>query len=350
MRAAAVAFHQPATVDPFEVDGLDDAELDELPFGVVCLDASGTILRYNLAEARMARLDRHSVIGRTFFGEVARCTDVPEFRGRFDAMVQGTTEEPLQRFDFLFDFKFGAQEVEVEMLRAPASERFYLLVHRRRFRSARENLAPDFPAPLQSELVERDGGERGVLRDDHEQRVVHAPYALFSSLLRTCQRVAPETWGIFCREWGVQWGRRLAVELEMASLEATELSLKERAMGEVADALSARLRDQGWGELSLDLSDAPTGLFRLELHESTIAAAARSLQGRACHLVAGMLSAVFSNLADRRLHVEELRCRAQGHAHCEFVVVGSTRKDRVAALAEEGASFHEVIDALGRGR
>ena len=345
----AVSFQQPATVDPFEVDGLDDAELDELPFGVVCLDREGTILRYNLAEARMARLDRHSVVGRTFFGEVARCTDVPAFRGRFEQLAQGTTEDPLLRFDFLFDFKFGAQEVDIEMLRVPATERFYLLVHRKAFQPAREGLDPSFPAPLQAELS-LEGGERGILRDDHAQRIVQAPYALFSSLLRTCQRVAPETWSIFCREWGVQWGRRMAVELEMISLEATGQSLEERPMTEVSELLAERLRQQGWGQLTLDLSDAASGAFRIELEESTIAAAARALEGRACHLVAGMLSAVFSSLAHRRLHVEELRCRAQGHAHCEMIVVGATRRDRVAQLAEAGTSFPEVLEALGRSR
>jgi len=348
MNRPAVDFRRPPTVDPFEVDHLDDAELDELPFGVVCMDAGGTILRYNLAEARIARLDRHSVIGRTFFGEVAPCTAVPEFKGRFDELVEGRTE-PLLRFDFLFDFKFGAQEVEIEMLRAAGTERFYILVHRKKFHPAREGLEPGFPAPLQSELDESDHSAK-VVRDDHQQRVVHAPYALFSSLLRTCQRVAPETWSIFCREWGVQWGRRLSVELETRSLESEEMALTDRPMQEVTEMLTAELATQGWGQLEVDLSDAAVGLFRLHLRESTVATAARALDGRACHLLAGMLSAVFTHLAERRLHVEELRCRAQGHDHCELVVVGATRREKIEQLAKEGASFHEVIDALARSR
>jgi len=349
MSQPAVGFEQPRTADPFEVDHLDDAELDELPFGVVCMDPEGTILRYNLAEARMARLDRNSVIGRSFFGQVAPCTAVPEFEGRFEKLVEGRTEEPLLRFDFLFDFKFGAQEVDIEMLRAPGTERFYILVYRKKFHSAREGLEPGFPAPLQSELDDLDSAVR-VLRDDHMQRVVHAPYALFSSLLRTCQRVAPETWSVFCREWGVQWGRRLSVELESKSLEESELSLVDRPMEEVAAMLATELRSQGWGQLELDFSDAATGLFRIDLEESTVATAARALDGRACHLIAGMLSAVFTHLAERRLHVEELRCRAQGHEHCEMVIVGATRRSRLTELVEKRASYAEVVAALGRGR
>lgn len=49
-----------------DLDNLSDAALDELPYGVICLRRDGTILRYNLAEARLARLDRAVVLGRRF--------------------------------------------------------------------------------------------------------------------------------------------------------------------------------------------------------------------------------------------------------------------------------------------
>lgn len=71
-----------ASVDIFALDGYDDAQLDDLRFGVICLDAQGTILRYNLAEARLARLDRSKVVGRDFFRRIAPCTATPEFEGR----------------------------------------------------------------------------------------------------------------------------------------------------------------------------------------------------------------------------------------------------------------------------
>ena len=83
-----------------------------MPFGVICLDAAGTIVRYNLAEARLARLDRAEVLGRHFFLEVAPCTNVPAFEGRVRAF-QGSHEGRLaEAFSFLFDFQFGAQEVD----------------------------------------------------------------------------------------------------------------------------------------------------------------------------------------------------------------------------------------------
>lgn len=107
-----------ASVDIFALDSYDDAQLDDLRFGVICLDAEGTIHRYNLAEARLARLDRSRVLGRDFFRKVAPCTATPEFEGRFRAFLQ--SQEPRLAFPFVFDFKFGAQNVTVELVRAQA--------------------------------------------------------------------------------------------------------------------------------------------------------------------------------------------------------------------------------------
>ena len=65
----APIFHleESATPLPFEpalVDEASDAELDALDVGVVGLDEQGTILRYNLYESRLARLDRNQVLGK----------------------------------------------------------------------------------------------------------------------------------------------------------------------------------------------------------------------------------------------------------------------------------------------
>lgn len=101
---------EPVRFAAAQVTTLSDAELDALPFGVICLDREGRVLRYNLAEARMARLDRAQVVGKHFFRRIAPCTATPEFEGRVQAFFAGS--QPLERFSYLFDFKFGAQQVE----------------------------------------------------------------------------------------------------------------------------------------------------------------------------------------------------------------------------------------------
>ena len=86
---------EPVAVDPQRVPTLSEEELDALQFGVICLDREGKILRYNLAESRLARLDRAQVLGKNFFRRVAPCTATPEFEGRVRAFCSST--HPLER-------------------------------------------------------------------------------------------------------------------------------------------------------------------------------------------------------------------------------------------------------------
>ena len=58
-------------MEPLCLDDLDDAALDRLPFGVVCLRADGTVLRLNCAEAERSGIQRWRAIGRDYFREVA---------------------------------------------------------------------------------------------------------------------------------------------------------------------------------------------------------------------------------------------------------------------------------------
>ncbi|MDP2877664.1 MAG: EAL domain-containing protein, partial [Holophaga sp.] len=65
------------------VDSLEERSLDALPFGAIQLASDGTILQYNRYEEDLARRKASDVIGKNFFTQVAPCTDVREFAGRF---------------------------------------------------------------------------------------------------------------------------------------------------------------------------------------------------------------------------------------------------------------------------
>lgn len=62
---------------------LSGAELDRLPFGAIRLDRDGNIVHFNAAEARITGYKPEKLIGKNFFTEVAPCTNVREFAGRF---------------------------------------------------------------------------------------------------------------------------------------------------------------------------------------------------------------------------------------------------------------------------
>lgn len=65
----------------------DETVLDRLPLGVVVLDAEGYVLKFNRFEERASRRRRREVLGRHFFRDVARCTDVPAIAGEFARRV-----------------------------------------------------------------------------------------------------------------------------------------------------------------------------------------------------------------------------------------------------------------------
>jgi photoactive yellow protein len=333
------------TVGPSHVDDLDDASLDELPFGVVCLASDGLILRYNVAEGRLARLDPSTVVGRNFFTDVAPCTYTEEFYGRFRAFADGKTSGASLRFAYVFDFKFGAQNVEIELVRAADAPRFYLLINRMQFLPERTGPDAREPAPRQRELVPGEA-ERGVLRNEFAERIVAAPASLFEMLSTTLDKHAPALRHTIGHAWGLAAGRRLVIELETAGVD--DVPLRERPMNDTVAFVSGVLRDHGWGMVSFDLGDASRGVLRIEVESSPLVARTTK-DGRCCHVLAGMLEAVLNHLAGRRLHVEELRCAASTGHPCEMIVVGDSRRARVMELAEKGCSFEDAIAALEGG-
>jgi photoactive yellow protein len=118
---------------PFDLDKamhLTGGDLDQLPFGVIAVNSEGDILDYNSYERTMANMGSRTVIGLNFFRDVAPCTAIQEFQGRFTDFLKSprTSIEP---FEFVFPFARGPQRVNVVFVReAGTSERATICVIR----------------------------------------------------------------------------------------------------------------------------------------------------------------------------------------------------------------------------
>lgn len=349
---AAVDSKPPSSVHAEQMDSQDDAALDLLPFGVIGLDREGTILRYNQYESRLARLDKNQVLGRSFFTEVAPCTKTAEFEGRFKAFTAGEGAASA-RFPYTFDFTFGAQDVEVEITRVPGRDRYYLLINRKALGPARPPGVARAPAALQRALAP-DEEALGVRRDNGERRYVAADATLLAALRTTCNRLAPETWQIFCQEWGVQWGRRAAIDMEISALEQGQTGLRDMPMRAFADLFAARAEREGWGSMTIDAAFMREGLLAMDLRRSVLAETAplATTPGGgdlSCHLFAGLLAGLLSHAAGRKLTAREVACRASGADACAFVAVGDARKaDLDAALSAGIRGKADIAAALRR--
>ena len=96
---------------------IPDSIKDGLPFGLVKLDLTGTILEYNMAEGDLTGVDPKWAIGKNFFDDVALCTKTQAFYGRF---LEGVKKGFLNAvFDYTFDHRDVATQVKVHMVTIP---------------------------------------------------------------------------------------------------------------------------------------------------------------------------------------------------------------------------------------
>ncbi len=96
---------------------IPDSIKDGLPFGLVKLDLTGTVLEYNMAEGDLTGVSPSWAIGKNFFDEVALCTKTAAFYGRF---VDGVKKGFLNCvFDYTFDHREIATKVKVHMVTIP---------------------------------------------------------------------------------------------------------------------------------------------------------------------------------------------------------------------------------------
>lgn len=106
------------------LDELSRDALDALPFGVVQLDGAGRVMFYSAAESRLSGRSAADVIGRDFFRDVAPCTHLPAFHGRFlEGVRRGRLDE---RFHFVFSFAPRPVQVEVGMRAAREADRYWI--------------------------------------------------------------------------------------------------------------------------------------------------------------------------------------------------------------------------------
>jgi photoactive yellow protein len=90
---------------------LSENEIDALPFGAILLNREGIIFSYNAAEQQFSRRSAETVLGRNFFTDIAPCTQVKDFQGRFKELFE--KHHAIENFEFLFNFAHGNFKVVI---------------------------------------------------------------------------------------------------------------------------------------------------------------------------------------------------------------------------------------------
>ena len=108
------------------ISRMSEAQLDELPFGAIRLDRDGKILSYNMSESKLTGRTKERVIGRNFFTEVAPCTNVVAFAGRFR---EGMAKKDLHAiFPYRFDFQMAPRDVTVTLFYSRQTDSAWVFV------------------------------------------------------------------------------------------------------------------------------------------------------------------------------------------------------------------------------
>jgi photoactive yellow protein len=108
------------------VDMMSSEELDTLPYGMIQLDATGRILKYNMVESRLAQLPQETTVGKKFFSEIAPCTKVQQFYGQFK---EGVLRESLDTtFQFHFAFKQNPRDVTVRLFYSKRTRSVWVMI------------------------------------------------------------------------------------------------------------------------------------------------------------------------------------------------------------------------------
>ena len=103
-------------------------DIDNLAFGAIELDKTGTVLKYNAAEGAITGRNPASVIGKNFFRDVAPCTATPKFKGLFDAGVRADNLNTM--FEYVFDYQMKPTKVKVHMKKSISGSSYWIFVKR----------------------------------------------------------------------------------------------------------------------------------------------------------------------------------------------------------------------------
>lgn len=116
----------PSLRDLESIGKMSEKDLDSLPFGAIRLDEAGKVLKYNLTESELTGRKKEKVIGRNFFTEVAPCTNVKSFAGKFR---EGFAKKDMHEiFPYRFDFQMAPRDVTVTLFYSRQTETAWVFV------------------------------------------------------------------------------------------------------------------------------------------------------------------------------------------------------------------------------
>ena len=299
-----------------DLSALSAQEIDALPFGYIALAPDGSIRKYNRYEADLARKDPQQVLGRNFFREIAPCTQVRDFEGRFQELASGGGPDVLT-FDFEFIFRHGRQSVRITMVRSPLENEIIVTINRLR----------QFSLPLSAGLVPEPA--RGTLADTAGLPVTVANEDFWRALYSLWRHAPGERRREALHRLGHEWGIQHARRVERLIQRQYGTTLREAELQMALECLSGSLAILGLGRFDVDFGLRQAGLLRIDHRDSPLARIFTDWEGPCCEPLAGLHAGFVSHLSGRTLAAVEVQCGRGPDEPCTFLVGTESRLERL---------------------
>lgn len=106
------------------LESQSNAFYDELPFGVVKMDANGTVVYYNKQESVIAGVDPSIAKGKNFFVQVAPCTN------NFMVAEKYKLAELDEELDYMFTYVTSPIKVRLRLLKSAVHSHQYMIAQK----------------------------------------------------------------------------------------------------------------------------------------------------------------------------------------------------------------------------
>lgn len=180
-------------------------------------------------------------------------------------------------------------------------------------------------------------------------RVVLVPEILLHTIQATLAEQLGDRAPDIAYRTGYEWGLQdmIALHRQLQEQYGASFDFWQMDAKFVLDTWWSALAANGWGAASFDVAALTRGLVFVDVKASPLVAIRQRTDRPACHLTAGLLAGAHSFYDRAERHAAEVRCAANGHEACTFVVGSGADVDSAEAWRKQGVSAADIRRRLG---
>jgi uncharacterized protein len=197
-----------------------------------------------------------------------------------------------------------------------------------------------------SEAYVRGDLEMGLLESRRGDRLLALPEPLIQAIYAGLNKETGQASRLVLFNCGRWWGKNFFNRFRDEVSDYYGKALVELPMADFLQCLKQCWTTYGLGKLELDQSYHDRGFLIVKTWNSPFARLAPQDEAPACYLEAGILAAVFSQLAGRELHCLQTSCESMNEACNHFVIGLQKRLEPAEAMVEKHLDHESIMPRL----